>query len=187
MTQQPSTDTATRALAFANGLRKNTVLAGRRWAHWPGGGDQLAQIVTRIDGIARGLQAALNDPATANAAIADLRAILEWTTYQSASVATARAILVARKTRAFAERFGLFEDPTTTLAILIESEASLIENVRTKNGYMIALAERHPHLALPPPLVALATLTRRDPPKPTRIILMQQLIKSTTRKPLKRP
>ncbi len=113
------------------------------------------------------------------ACIADLRAILEWTTYQSAVLATARAVVFARKTRAFAERFGLLDDPAASLATLVDSEASLIENIRTRNGYMLALAERHPHLDLPAPLVdadRLAVVTAR---KTGRLALMQQLLQST--------
>jgi hypothetical protein len=182
MDQQPA-EAAAKAIAFANGLRKNAIVAGRRWAPWPGGQQQLAEIITRIDGIQQRLQNA-PDPAIVAVGIADLRAILEWTTYQTASVATARALLFARKTRSFAERFGLLEDPAASLAILVDSEQSLIANVAQKNGYMTTIAERHPHLALPPPLVNVASLEERATPPPTgRLVLMQQLIKSAKRKP----
>jgi hypothetical protein len=185
---QPSAgDAVAKALAFANGLRKNTITAGRRWAQWPGGAADLATVLARIGGIQGHLQATRNapvEPTVVPAAIADLRAILEWTTYQSASIATARAVLTARKTRTFAERFGLLEHGAPSLAILFESETALIDNVRTKNGYMQALANRHPHLQLPPPLVDLTALTRTAPPNQTgRLILMQQLIKTTKRPP----
>jgi len=185
---QPSPgDAVAKALAFANGLRKNTTVAGRRWAQWPGGAADFATVLSRIDGIQARLQATPGAPDAASivpAAIADLRAILEWTTYQSASIATARAVLVARKTRTFAERFGLLENGAPSLAILLESETSLIENVRTKNGYMESIAERHPHLQLPPPLVDVSTLTQTEPPRqPGRLVLMQQLIKSAKRNP----
>ncbi len=145
-----------KVIAFANGLRKKTILAGRRWVAWPGGAEALATVIARIDEIQQPLHGPVADPARAEAGMADLRAILEWTTYQSASVATARAILVARRTRTFAERFRLLDDPVSVLAELAAAELSLIENVRTKNGYMQKIAERHPHLALPAPFVDIA-------------------------------
>jgi hypothetical protein len=187
MEGQPS-EAAAKAIAFANGLRKNTLLAGRRWAPWPGGAQQLAEVITRIDGIQQRLRTTMPEPPIVAAAIADLRAILEWTTYQTAGIATARALLFARKTRTFAERLGLLEDPAASLSILVDSEQSLIDNVAQKNSYMVTIAERHPHLALPPPLVDAASLIERaTPPPPTgRLVLMQQLIKSAKRTPRNR-
>jgi hypothetical protein len=183
--EQNSTDAAARALAFANGLRKNTANAGRRWSQWPGGTNDLATVLARIDGIAQRLQA-LKTAQDAQPAIAEcfagLRAILEWTTYQSASVATARALLMARKTRTFAERFGLLEDPAARLSILTDSEASLIENVRTKNDYMAAIAARHPQLELPRPLVDVDGLAPKVEKAPGKLALIQQLMKSAKKK-----
>jgi len=161
--EQKSTDALVKASAFANGLRKNTTGAGKRWIQWPGGANDLAQVVAVIDGIQLRLAQAPNADDREGAVaecISDLRAVLEWTTYQSASVATARAVAFARKTRAFAERFGLLDGPAAGLALLTDSETALIENVRTKNAYMLALAERCPHLELPRPLVDAEVLTR---------------------------
>jgi len=184
--EQPSGDAAAKAIAFASGLRKNITVAGRRWTSWPGGANQLASALARVEGIAQRLAAL--PPGDERAAvvatcIADLRTILEWTTYQSASLSTARAIVFARKTRTFAERFGLLDDVATSFSVLVDSEQSLIENVRTKNGYMIALAERNPHLELPPPLVSIESLLPRPPKPPGRLGLIQQLIKSAKENP----
>jgi hypothetical protein len=174
---QQSIDPAAKALAFANGLRKNTVTAGRRWSTWPRGAAQLAAVIERIDAIVERVRATPDEPTVA-AAIADLRTILEWTTYQSASLATARALVLARKTRTFAERFGLFADGASNFAVLVDSEASLIENVRTKNGFMTELGARAPHLALPPPLVSHESLLPVAPKPPGRLALIAQLTKS---------
>ena len=181
--EQQSTDAVARALAFANGLRKNTTMAGRRWTSWPGGANQLARVIALIDGIRSELQRSANagaDPADAATAIADLRAVLEWTSYQSTSLATARAIVVARKTRTFAQRFGLLETTAPSLATLADSEDALIENVRVKNGYMTALAVRHPRLGLPRPLVDAEGLARKSVAPPAgKLALIQALTKST--------
>ena len=182
--------TPAQALAFANGLRKNVTAGGRRWTQWPRGASDLAQVVAAIDAIGQRLQAvaatAGEDDANVAAGIADLRAILEWTTYQAASIATARALGVARKTRTFAERFGLLADPAANLSILVESEDSLIENVRTKNAYMEALAQRHPHLELPRPLVEVELLLQKADRAPGRLGLIQRLKESAKANPRER-
>lgn len=177
---QPPSDAA-KTLAFANGLRKSVSASGRRWTHWPGGAVQLAAILACIDGIRERVQSApaAADPAAAiTAGNAELRAVLEWSTYQSAALATTRALTVARKTQTFAERFGLLDAGNPSLASLAESEESLIENIATKNAYMRSIAERFPGLALPRPLVdppafARTTNERKDP----RLQLIQQLMK----------
>jgi hypothetical protein len=183
--QQQSKDGAAKVIAFANGLRKNIAVAGRRWTQWPRGAADLAVVIARIDGIQERLKMPLTadeaDAAMA-ACLSDLRAILEWTTYQSASLATARALIVARKTRAFAERFGLLEDPAARLSVLVDSEGSLIENVRLKNEYMEAIAERNSHLELPRPLVIVESLMPKIEPKTGKLALIQQLMKSAKRK-----
>jgi hypothetical protein len=183
--ERNSNEAAAKAIAFANGLRRNTANAGRRWAQWPGGAENLARVLACIDGIAQHLQAlqsADDGDAAVAARIAELRAILEWTTYQSASIATARALLMARKTRTFAERFGILDDPAARLSILVDSEASLIENVRTKNDYMDAIAARHPDLGLPRPLVAVESLAPKIEKKSGKLDLIQQLMKSAKKK-----
>lgn len=184
--EQQSKDAAAKGLAFANGLRKSITVSGRRWAQWPGGATNLAAVIAIIDGIGQRLEAAPaseeEGAAAVAAAITDLRAVLEWTTYQSASVATARAVLVARKTRAFAERLNLIDDPATTLSGLVDSETSLVENVALKNDYMNALAAKHPHLSLPPPLVNMENLAPKIERKAGRLDLIQLLKKSTKKK-----
>jgi hypothetical protein len=175
-------ESGAKALALANGLRKRTIAVGRRWSARPGGSKDVAKIVACIDGIERRLQT-VPDTEDGDADVAalsgDLRVILEWTAYQSASVATAQALTIARKTRAFAERFGLFDDPASRLSVLLDSEQSLIENVRTKNDYMRTLALQNPHLGLPQPLVNEASLAPRVARKPGRLDLIQLLMKST--------
>jgi hypothetical protein len=153
-------ESAAKALALANGLRKNTIAAGRRWAQWPAGDRHLAAVVASIDAVAARVDdaAAGDDDAAVAVCVADLRAVLEWTTYQSAGLTTARALAVARKTRTLAQRFGL-DGGVSSLAMLENSERSLIETVRAKNGYMTAIAQRAPHLGLPPPLVDADSLT----------------------------
>jgi hypothetical protein len=176
---------AAKVFAFANGLQKNLALSGRRWKHWPRGADDLATVLACIEGVRQRLgpsPSAQDDAATVAVAIADLRAILEWTTYQSTSIATARALLVARKTRAYAERFGVLDNPAARLSILVDSEASLIENVRTKNEYMIVIAERHPHLGLPQPLVVPESLVPKNAKPTGKLDLIQQLMKSAKRR-----
>jgi len=183
--EQNSGDAAAKVFAFANGLQKNLAVSGRRWTQWPRGADDLAAVLACIDGVRQRLQQSASadaDAATTAAAIADLRAVLEWTTYQSTSIATARALNVARKTRAFAERFGILDNPAARLSILVESEASLIDNVRTKNDYMIAIAERHAHLGLPRPLVVVESLAPKIEKPTGKLDLIQQLMKSAKRK-----
>jgi hypothetical protein len=177
------TDAATRASAFANGLRKSVATSGRRWAQWPGGAGDLAVVLAIIEQVAHRLQtAAEDDEAAVAAAIGDLRAILEWTTYQSVSIQTARALQTARKTRDFAERFGLLDNPAARLSVLIDSEESLLENVHTKNEYMRELAAKNPHLGLPGPLVKEASLAPQPARKPSRLDLIAQLKKSAKKK-----
>jgi len=183
--EQNSGDAAAKVFAFANGLQKNIAASGRRWKQWPGGANDLAIVLACIDAVRQRLQAspsAQADAATIAAAIADLRAILEWSTYQSGSIATAQALNVARKTRAFAERFGVLDDPAARLSILVDSEESLIENVRTKNDYMVTIAERHPHLGLPRPLVAVESLAPKVERPTGKLDLIQQLMKSTKKR-----
>jgi len=178
-------DGVARALAFANGLRKNVATSGRRWAQWPGGAADLAVVLASIEQIQQRLQAppaGEDDEAAVAAGIADLRAVLEWTTYQSAAIATARALQTARKTRDFAERFGLLDNPAARLSVLVDSEESLLENVQTKNDYMRALANTHPHLGLPEPLVKMASLAPKVARKPSRLDLIAQLKKGAKKR-----
>jgi hypothetical protein len=184
MEQQPG-EARSKALAFANGLRNNALAAGRRWSAWPGGSDDLATVVACIDQIRQRLAVA---PAAGGAeliaaCIADLRVVLEWTTYQSASLSTARALLFARKVRAFTKRLGLVDERTSGLAVLADSDESLIENVRTKNGYMIALAARCPHLELPQPLVNADRLAPPAATAPNKFALIRQLRAAVKAKP----
>ena len=184
MEQKPP-DPFAKASAFANGLRKSIAASGRRWAQFPSGANDLAAVIASIDGIAGRLQnAAAGEQSEELLAtcIAELRAILEWTTYQAAGIATAKALTTARKTRAFAQRFGLLDDPAARLTVLMDSEESLIENVRLKNEYMDALSKRHPHLQLPCPLVRLESLAPKIEKKPGKLDLIQQLTKSAKKK-----
>jgi hypothetical protein len=172
---------ASKAIAFAGGLQKNVAVTGRRWTQWPGGAGALAHVTGCIDWIRGRLQAAANaddGAALVAACVSDLRAILEWTTYQSAALATARAIGVARKARAFAQEFGLLADPAARLLVLVDSEESRIENVRIKNDDMQAIAERNPHLSLPRPLVSVESLAPKPPKRPGRLDLIAQLKKA---------
>ncbi len=183
--EQSSTGAAAKAIAFANGLRKNTANAGRRWSQWPRGASDLATVLARIDSIAERLRALQNEPeneAAVAECIAGLRAILEWTTYQAASISTARALQVARKTRTFAERFGILDDPAARLSILTDSEDSLIENVRVKNDYMDAIAARNPQLELPRPLIDVNGLMPKAEKKSGKLDLIAQLMKSAKKK-----
>jgi hypothetical protein len=178
-------DAAARALAFANGLRKSVATTGKRWAQWPGGAGDLAIVLACVEQIQQRLQAvpaAEDDEAAVAAAIANLRTILEWTTYQSAGIQTARALQTARKTRDFAERFGLLDNPAARLSVLVDSEESLLENVQTKNDYMRMLAAKHPHLGLPEPLVKPASLAAKVKRQPSRLELIAQLKKSAKKK-----
>ena len=81
--ERNSRDAAAKAVAFANGLRKSVTAAGRRWTQWPGGAQDLAAVLACIDVILQRLKTEEGAAAIA-ASVADLRAILEWTTYQSA-------------------------------------------------------------------------------------------------------
>jgi hypothetical protein len=179
MEQQPA-EALAKAVAFASGLRKHVTLSGRRWAAWPGGAATLAQLLACIEGVVRRLPAA-PDAGGADAALAaglaDLRAILEWTTYQSASLATVRALQVARRTKVFAESFGLLDGRTPSFSILVDADESLIESVRTRNGYMQTLAERHPDVGFPPPLVTAESLTPKKVRPPGKLDLIQALTK----------
>ncbi len=175
--EQDSSAAAAKAVAFANGLRKSISASGRRWAQWPGGANDLAAVLGCIDAVAQRLQSVApqdGDNGVA-ACIADLRAILEWSTYQSASIQTAQALRVARKTRTFAERLGVLDNPAARLSILVDSEESLIENVQTKNAYMLTIAEKHPQLGLPPPLVRSESLVPKAEKKPSTLDFIQQL------------
>ena len=180
-----SRDAAAKAVAFANGLRKSIAASGRRWTQWPGGARDLGIVIACIDGVAQRLQQ-LPDGEDADAlvaaGVAELRAILEWSTYQSAAIATARALLFARKTRAFADRLGLMGPASTQSILDSDSEASLMQNVQTKNDYMIAIAQRHPQLGLPAPLVRPENLAPKPEKKPGKLDLIQQLTKKTKKK-----
>jgi len=182
--ERNSGDAAAKAVAFANGLRKSISASGRRWTQWLGGANDLAVVLACIDGIASRLQAvpAQAGEAEVAACIADLRAVLEWSTYQSASIATAQALRVARKTRAFAERLGVLDDPAARLSILVDSEESLIENVQTKNDYMLTIAQKHPRLGLPQPLVRAESLVPKPEKKPSTLDFITQLRKSAKKK-----
>jgi hypothetical protein len=180
--EQQAAGAGARAVAFANGLRKSTAASGRRWLAWPGGAAQLAAVIACIDCIAERLRAgasAGDDDPTIPAAVADLRAVLEWTTYQSAALAVARALIVARRTRAFVERFGLLDGRSSGLDVLSDADTPLIESVRTRNGYMLDLAQRYPHIGFPPPLVTPRALVRPASPKPGRLALIQALLQSS--------
>jgi hypothetical protein len=75
----------------------------------------------------------------------------------------------------FAGRLGLIEARTSGLALLADSEESLIQNVRTKNGYMIAIAARHAHLDLPTPLVDTVRLAANEAKPPSRLDFIARL------------
>jgi hypothetical protein len=168
-------DAVAKTLLFANGLRKNVAAAGRRWTAWPGGTAHLACVLACIDRIAH--------DAGEPAAVAGLRTVLEWTTYQSAALATARALLTARRMRSFVERFHLLDPAATPVAALEAADEALVADVRTRNGYMTALAQRHSHLGLPPPLVSADSLVRRPAPAPGRLALIKKLTQQTPRLP----
>jgi hypothetical protein len=176
--ESSSKDAAAKAAAFANGLRKSIAVSGRRWAQWPGGERDLATVIAAIGAI----QDRLYDEVVVAACVAELRAILEWTTYQSASIATARALLFARKTRAFADRLGLVRAASTQSILDGDSEASLMANVQTKNAYMNAIAERYPHLGLPAPVVRLESLAPKPVKKPGKLDLIARLTKHKEKK-----
>jgi hypothetical protein len=178
--EQNSSDAAARAVAFANGLRKSITASGRRWTQWPGGAKDLAVVLGCVDAVALRLKSVSAEDGAAEVAacIADLRAVLEWATYQSASVATAQALRVARKTRTFAERLGVLDNPAARLSILVDSEESLIENVQTKNDYMRTIAGKHPELGLPQPLVRAESLAPKAEEKPSTLDFIQQMRKN---------
>ncbi len=134
-----------------------------------------------IDRIADRLTSATDD-AVVTACIADLRSVLEWTTYQSGSIATARALLFARKTRMFAQRLGLREDRVSGLAMLSDSDEALLENIAVKNGYMRAIAERSPYLGLPYPLIVVEALAPKPPAAPGKLALIQKLMAKPPRR-----
>lgn len=186
--EQTPVDAAVRAAAFANGLRRSIAASGARWTSWPGGEQCLGEVLAIIAYVEQRLrelpaEGAERAPAIA-LCVADLRAVLEWSQYQSASLATARAMLFARKTTSFVQRFGLFDTRGTSLEAIEESEESLIENIETKNGYMLAIAEQHPYLELPAPLVDLKRLERQPEKPPGKLDLIRQL---TQKKPRPRP
>lgn len=108
--------------------------------------------------------------------MADLRAVLEWTTYHAASLAASRALVAARRTRLLSNRLGLLDDHDAPLLALADAERSLIEAVREKNGALGALVQRHPDLALPPPLVT-PELLEMPPARPRGRLAMIQALK----------
>jgi hypothetical protein len=178
VTEQSALDASAKALAFANGLRKSVLAGARRWSAWPGGSNDLARVIACIEQIQQRIRAAVTADAAAeqiSACVADLRAVLEWTTYQSGSITTARALQSGRRVRLFAGRLGLIEARTSGLALLADSEESLIQNVRTKNGYMIAIAARHAHLDLPTPLVDTVRLAANEAKPPSRLDFIARL------------
>lgn len=178
---QRSTDALAKTVLFANGLRKNIAGTGRRWTTWPGGTHHLATVIACIDRIQQRLQTPPTGDETAGAiaaCVADLRAVLEWASYQSASLATARAIVFARKTRTFVKRFGLLNERDADVSTLANSESSLIDDVRAKNGYMTALAERHAHIGLPRPLVNAESLVPAPARTAGKLDLIRRLTKS---------
>lgn len=148
--------------------------AARRWAAWPRGREDLARVLDAIEAIRR---RPAHDPSTVNEALADLRAVLEWTTYQSASLAAARTIAVARRTRSLTRVLGMLDEQAVPLQRLAAAEDALLEQMRERNGYMRSIAERRPHLALPPPLVTPEMLALAPPRPPSRLALIQLLRK----------
>jgi hypothetical protein len=185
VTEQSAGDASAKALAFANGLRKSVLAGARRWSAWPGGSNDLARVIACIEQIQQRIRAAVTaQDATAQiaACIADLRAVLEWTAYQSSSITTARALLSGRRVRLFAARLGLIEARTSGLALLADSEEALIGNVQTKNTYMIAIAAKHAHLDLPAPLVDTGRLTAKGSKAPSRLDFIARLRASAAAK-----
>jgi hypothetical protein len=150
--------------------------AARRWAAWPHGAEHHARLVAAIDELRR---TSASDP---ERAIADLRAVLEWMTYQSAILNAARTVMVARRTRALSRRLGLLVDDSAPLQTLADAESSLIEHVRERNAYMTAIAAQRPHLGLPPPLIAREALAAVPEQPPTRLALIQRLRANIRRK-----
>ena len=123
-----------------------------------------------------------DDEAGVLPAIANWRRSSSGRRIQSVSIQTARALQTARKTRDFAERFGLLDNPAARLSVLVDSEESLLENVHNKNEYMRELAAKNPHLGLPEPLVKEASLAPKPARKPSRLDLIAQLKKSAKKK-----
>jgi hypothetical protein len=122
------------------------------------------------------------DDAALEACVADLRALLEWTTYQSQSVATARAATATRRARTYAERLGLLGERDAILGNLGDAESSLIASVREKSGYMRALAARNRHLELPAPLISADALVEQPAKPPGRLALVQALRQTAKRR-----
>ena len=148
--------------------------AARRWAAWPRGREDLARVLDAIEAIRRRLA---QEPSAADNVLGDLRAVLEWTTYQSANVAAARTIAVARRTRSLTRVLGMLDEQAVPLQTLAAGEDALIEQIRERNGYMRSIAERRPHLALPPPLITPEMLALPPPRPPSRLALIQLLRK----------
>jgi hypothetical protein len=182
MEQKP--DPAVRALAFASGLRKNVLANGNRWKQWPRGERNLAGLVAKIDAIAARLRVLPPEHAEADlaACFAELRAILEWATYQSTALATVRTLNAARRTRSLGRRFGILTPDAD--AYLADSDESLIATVRAQNGYLETLRTRYPTLEFPRPLVAPESLSLPPERPPGRLDLIQRLMKS--RRPRKK-
>jgi hypothetical protein len=180
MTTDQSGATAAKADALANGLRKSVLSTARRWAAWPRGAEQFGALVTCIDGIRlRVAQArAANDDFAAATCMADLRAVLEGTTYHAASLAAARALVAARRTQLLSRRLGLLEEQAAPLLALAEAERPLIASIREKNAFMIALARRHPDLGLPQPLAAPELFEMPPARPPGRLAMIQALKRS---------
>lgn len=160
------------ASALANGLRRKALAAAQRWAAWPRGAEHHARLIAIVDELR---QRAARDPASVDAVVADLRAVLEWMTYQSTSLAAARTIVVARRTRALSHTFGLVPDDATPLQRLVDAEPGLLEHVRERNTYMAGIAAQRPHLALPPPLITPEMLAAPPERPPTRLALIARL------------
>ncbi|MBV8600759.1 MAG: hypothetical protein JO359_04235 [Candidatus Eremiobacteraeota bacterium] len=177
---EQSTNAVGGAAALASGLRKTLTAAEKRWTQWPTGANDLAKVADAVEGIRQRLAAAAtaDDPSSVAAScIDDLRAVLEWMTYQSQTIATAQALAVARKTRRFVERFGVGA-ATPGIVALFDSEPSIIESIRTRNAAMIAIAGRHEHLALPAPLIDPGRLVEPVRRKPSRLDFIQRLRKA---------
>lgn len=172
---------AAKANALANGLRKSVMSTARRWAAWPRSAEQFGALVTCIDGIRQRVAQARaeDDELAAATCMADLRAVLEWTTYHAASLAAARAVIAARRMRVLSRNLGLLDDFAAPLLALAEAERSLIETIREKNGHMRALAQRNPGVALPQPLVTPQMLEVPPGRPPSRLALIQVLKRQT--------
>ena len=160
------------ASALANGLRRNALAMARRWAAWPRGAEHHARLIAILDELR---QRAVRDPASADDVVADLRAVLEWLTYQSTSLLAARTVVVARRTRALSHAFGLAPDDAAPLRRLADAEPGLLEHVRERTTYMARIAAQRPHLALPPPLVAPEMLAVPPERAPSRLALIARL------------